>query len=101
MAQCSRNYLVNSEGENYSPARQRYNLEAVYSECVHYQENTSWAEYNGSRTWSWNKNFPNEWYTALYMPCPTGIQWTDRDGTVHNADENLTPLLIEHSWEWT
>lgn len=101
MASCNRNYLYESEGDNYSPNRQRYNLEAVYSECVHYQENTAWAAYNGSRTWCWNKNFPNEWYTALYCPQPYGLQWTDRDGVVHQPDDTLTPSLIENSWEWT
>lgn len=101
MAYCSRNYLYNSEGVNYPPNRQRYNLEAVYSECVHNQENTAWAAYNGSRTWCWNKNYPNDWYAELYCPQPDGLQWTDRDGVVHQPDKTLTPSLIENSWEWT
>lgn len=72
----------------------RENLEAIYSSTI-FQGASS--PYTGWATRRWNPNSSTDMYSYLYMPQPNGIQWTDRDNVVHNADPDLTPLLIQNS----
>lgn len=96
MCQVTPTYLYDSENgwtASSGPQRRRMNLEAIYNECQVYTG--GWADYSGSITTTWNQNRTNEWYTYVWSPNHLGVQWTDRDGVVHAADDQLADSILD------